>query len=179
MAKKNSYDELRQLKGKYLNYFLAGFVDGEGSFNVSFARHPGLKSKWIITARFQVYQHTNHAEILQIFQETFKTGRIHPKSGSNVMVFTIDSKRSLEEKVIPFFQKYSLGTKASVFEQWVTIVQMLNRKEHLTKTGFEKIVRIATEMNKVGKGRKYSKEFLMNTYGLEEPSETTRLTLPN
>ncbi len=174
--KQTPYDVLRNLKGKYLRYYLAGFVDGEGSFNVSFAKHPTAKFGWLITARFQVYQHNKHKEILEMYQEIFQTGRIHPKHGSNVSVFTIQSTRILYERVVPFFERYPVATKHDVFQKWKTIVEMLIKKEHLTNEGFGSLVNIAHDMNTIGKGRKWSKEILLAMIQPQESSETIRLT---
>ena len=175
-------ERLRHLKRHALNYFLAGFVDGEGSFNVSFSRHPDLKSKWIINLKFQVYQHRNHQEILELFHDTFGTGRIRLKSGSDVMVFSIESKQSLQEKVIPFFMKYPLAVKDKDFRIFKAILELLLRKEHLNSRGFQKILSLAYAMNAQGKQRQRTEQEILNsmleslTSSLEESSETTRQT---
>ena len=62
---------------KYLHYFLAGFVDGEGSFSVAIIRHPMQKFGWMINPVFQVYQHEKHRYILELYQQVFKTGSIY------------------------------------------------------------------------------------------------------
>ena len=45
---KEYYDRLSKLQGKYLNYFIAGFVDGESSFSVAMTRqkYPSLSKGW-------------------------------------------------------------------------------------------------------------------------------------
>lgn len=141
------YFDLKRLKGKYLRYFIAGFIDGVGSFHVSFSRHPSYKSGWIINTKFQVCQHEREMEIIRIIKEIFGTGRIRKKTGSNVVVFSIESRRSQIEKVIPFFQKYPLATKRKIFLQWKKVVEMIARKEHLTREGFQKIAAIVDRMN--------------------------------
>ncbi len=154
------YHRLKRLKGVYLNYFLAGFVDGEGSFNVSFSRHKDLKSGWIINTKFQAYQHEKESDILEVLQDVLHAGRIRKKAGSNVLVLSIESRQTQIEKVIPFFQSYPLATKQKVFEQWKKIVLMLSRGEHLNQIGYKKIVEMAYYMNQQGKGRKWTKDDL-------------------
>ncbi len=176
--KQNYYYELKRLKGKYLHYFLAGFVDGEGSFNVSIVPHPTARHGWIINTRFQVYQHEKHPEILELFQELFRSGSIRKKSGSNVLVFEIASRPTLEEKVIPFFRRYPLATKREAFEKFRRIIEMMGRKEHLTDEGFRRIVRLAYDMNQQGKGRKWSIDRILNQSTSTESSETTRRIPP-
>lgn len=174
-----SYDYIRRLKGRDLHYFLAGFTDGEGSFNVSFSRHPDLRSKWIINLKFQVYQHADNIQILEIFKRVFQTGSIRKKSGSNVYVFSIESKPSLQEKVIPFFSKYRLAVKDKDFRIFKVILDLLVRKEHLHPLGFQKILSLAYAMNQQGKQRQRTEQEILDSMlesliSSEESSETIR-----
>lgn len=171
------YDELKRMKRTRLHDFLAGFVDGEGSFNVSFSPIANLRWGWIINPKFQVYQHEHHRDILEIFRDVFQTGTIRKKSGSNVLVYEIADRRSLTEKVIPFFERYPLATKRAAFERFRFIIERMNAKAHLTADGFREIVRIAHRMNAEGKGRKWD-EVKLTALLDAEPSETIRRTHP-
>src|SRR3989344_5933927 len=55
-------------KEKALQYYLAGFADGESSFSVAIIKHPTAKFGWMINPCFQVYQHEKHREILETFK---------------------------------------------------------------------------------------------------------------
>src|SRR3989338_7937246 len=177
--KQSYYYDLKRLKRKELYYFLAGFVDGEGSFNVSVVPHPSTKFRLIVNPKFQVYQHEKHPEILEIFQEVFQTGSIHKKSGSNVLVYEIASRKTLQEKVIPFFKKYPLATKREALNGLAQIVELMNCGAHKTRIGILEIIDIAHRMNQQGKGQKWSKDQLINHMDLTESSETTRRTPTN
>jgi len=151
-------------KRELLGYYLAGFADGEGTFSVAIIRHPTQRLGWMINPVFHVYQHRKHREILDIFQEYFGTGSIYRKSGTHpVLTFSIDSRRSILERVIPFFERYPLITKDCEFNRFRNIVEAMERKEHLNVRGFQRIVSLAYEMNQQGKGRKYSKEYIFST----------------
>ena len=153
-------------KEKLLHYYLAGFVDGEGSFSVAIIKHPTQKMGWMINPCFQVYQHEKHREILEVFQTVFKTGSIYRKSGIHpVLNYSIDSRRSIIEKVIPFFDRYPLITKKETYRKFRQIVLAMENQEHFTKEGFKRIVDLAYCMNQQGKGRKYTKEFIFSTLG--------------
>lgn len=145
-------------KGRELRYYLAGFADGEGSFSVSIKRVPTAKFGWVIDPEFNVYQHKDNEVILKLFQRVLNCGRIHPKADNpDVLVYTVSNRRHLKEKVIPFFQKYKLLSKKwEDFLRFKEIVEALERKEHTTKEGFERLVKLAMEMNKGGKQRKYT-----------------------
>lgn len=151
-------------KQKALNYYLAGFVDGEGSFSVAIIKHPMQKIGWMINPCFQVYQHEKHKDILELFQYIFKTGKIYRKSGVHpVLNFSIDSRENIIERVIPFFDKYPLVVKSKTYKIFRSIVMAMERKEHFTVEGFKKIVDLAYSMNQQGKGRKYPKEYIFST----------------
>lgn len=151
-------------KRKLLNYYLAGFADGESSFSVAIIKHPAQKFGWMINPCFQVYQHKSHREILELFKFVFQTGSIYRKSGIHpVLNFSIDSRRNLIEKVIPFFDKYPLITKKETYITFRKIVISMEKKEHLSEDGFREIVNLAYSMNQQGKGRKYPKEYILKS----------------
>jgi len=153
-----------QGKRKHLYYYLAGFVDGEGSFSVAIIKHPTQKLGWMINPCFQVYQHEKHKAILELFKDVFQTGSIYRKSGTHpVLNFSIDSRKNIVEKVIPFFDRYPLLTKQENYKKFRMIIMMMENKEHFEKEGFKKIVSIAYTMNQQGKGRKNTKEFIFST----------------
>ena len=108
---KEYYDRLSKLQRKYLNYFVAGFVDGESSFSVAMTRqkYPYLKKgwRWILNPVFNVYQHENNKDILLLLQDkVFKTGRIHRKSSPyNVFTYSVENNKTLLEKTLSVYQK--------------------------------------------------------------------------
>src|SRR3989338_10862178 len=160
MRLNNSADVMNYFRGKrhQRNYYVAGFVDGEGSFSVSIIKHPTQKLGWMINPCFQVYQHEKHREILELFKYVFQTGTIYRKSGVHpVLNYSINSLRGIREKVIPFFDKYPLVVKGETYQIFRSIVMAMERKEHITVDGFKRIVDLAYSMNQQGKRRKYSK----------------------
>ena len=68
-------------------------------------------------------------------------------------------------KIVRFFKENPLNTKKKQdFELFSTVIDMMNQKEHLTKTGIRKIARITSKMN-----HKVEPKYLKS-------SETTRQT---
>jgi hypothetical protein len=51
----NKMDWLRQIKPDVGNY-IAGFTDGEGSFNISVKKRNDYKDQWKLTASFNISQ---------------------------------------------------------------------------------------------------------------------------
>lgn len=171
---------LKLFRGKrmLLNYFIAGFVDGEGSFSVAILKHPTKEKTWIINPCFQVYQHQKHRYALELCKEVFGAGTVYRKSGIHpVLNFSIDSTRNIIEKVIPFFDRYPLLTKREAYAKFRDIVISMERGEHRTPAGFERLVRIAYSMNQQGKGRRRTLEEILGLPAVvSESSETLRRT---
>ena len=163
------FERMKKMKGKELAQFVAGFVDGEGTFCVSIAKQTARNTKqgwkWILNPLFQVYQHEDHIDILYILRDhVFKTGRIHRKSSPyHVFTYTVENRTTLQERIVPFFAKHRLATKEQDFATWSKIINAIYNKEHLTHKGFVKIVNLIFTMNKNGKQRKYSKKYILST----------------
>jgi hypothetical protein len=136
-------------------WFLAGFIEGEGSLAVSIKKHPS-RFGFIASPEFCLYQHESGRPLLELAQEVFGTGSITPKPGSpQVLVFRIASRRVLLDQVIPFFERYVVPftCKGAQFEGFRKIVLAMSRKEHLTPDGLIRVIEVAYSMNPNSKGR--------------------------
>ena len=77
------------------NWFLAGFIEGEGALCVSIKAHPTCRSGFYVDPGFFLYQHESGRRLLELAQQTFGSGRIARKSGSEtVLTYEISSGRS-------------------------------------------------------------------------------------
>lgn len=166
MKNRLDYEILKRFRGKLsnLNYYLAGFADGESTFSVAILKTDSQKFGWALDPCFQVYQHEKQRYILDIFKNVFQAGSVYRKSGVHpVLNFCIQSRRSVIEKVLPFFDKYPLVTKKDSYKKFREIVMAMERGEHLTREGFERLVRIAYSMNQKGKGRRRTMEEILSS----------------
>ncbi len=154
MGGANQQERLSVTEAK--RWFLAGFIEGEGNLCVSVKAHPTARFGYYVDPEFFIYQHRSGGELLKLAQKILGTGKISPKPGNeDVLVFSITSRRSLKEKVIPFFEKYMVfSTKRAMFKRFKQIVEaMEDRKEHWTPEGLARIVEEAYAMNPTGKGK--------------------------
>ena len=150
----------RSLITENQKWFLAGFIEGEGSVSVSIKKHPTAKFGYIIDPELNLYQHKDREELLLLAKEVFRSGTIYPKPGNeDVLVYAIRSRRTLLEKVIPFFHKYMIySTRKDDLSKFQTIIKLLERKTHQTKEGLIELINIAYSMNMDGKQRRREKE---------------------
>lgn len=145
-------------------YFLAGFLEGEGSCCVSIKNQ---KDSIKIDPEFNISQHKSGILHLIAFMNLFKTGNICFKSGSlNTFVFKITNRRALKEKFVPYYKQYiwpyACEQKKNNFQLFVTILDLLEQKTHLTPEGLAlKLLPLVYKMNtQKGKSRKWSLIYL-------------------
>jgi len=88
--------------------------------------------------------------------EVFETGKIYPKVGNeDVLVYSIVSRRLLIERVLPFYERYmAFSFKTRDYHLFREILMALERKHHFDPHGLVEIVKLAYQMNMVGKQRK-------------------------
>lgn len=143
-------------------WFLAGLIEGEGSICISLKKHPTAKFGYYIDPEFFLYQHKNASEILEYAKTFFGTGSIYPKPGNeDVLVYRISSRRSIVEKVIPFYEKYmkySSTIKRKNFEMFKKAIMILENNGHKTLEGTLQLVDLAYSTNHAGKQRKLPKQ---------------------
>ena len=115
--------------------FYGGFVAGEGSINVSAKKSRNAFFGILIDPEFSVSQHVNGFGFLFAALCLFETGSIHYKSGSYAtLVYRIDNRKSLFEKVIPFWETYVCPYRSAEENQRIIffkrILFFLEEKKH-------------------------------------------------
>jgi len=130
----------------HIGYYLAGFVDGEGSFNVSIKKVSDRALGWRVTACFNVSQRDVHN--LKLLQEVFGCGTIR-RRWDGVHYFEVNSYQDLVEKVIPFFLKYPLHSpsKSETLQVFSEICKIMYSGEHLLSDGVRRIIYLRNQMN--------------------------------
>jgi hypothetical protein len=137
-------------------WFLAGLIEGEGSLCVSIKAHKPSRFGYLVDPEFFVYQHKNRRGLLELAQHVFQTGRISPKHGNeDVLVYAITSRRSIAERVIPFYERYmAFSFKKRDFQLFRDVVVAIGDGRHKDPHGLIEIVEKAYQMNMEGKQRK-------------------------
>ena len=161
-----------------LCHYVAGFVDGEGSFHIAVQRNPSTRWKWQVIPEFHVSQNDGNQHVLELIRTVLGCGYLKPNhrhSRDRTYVLVVRERASLATKVVPFFKRYELGTtKRADFERFAQIVEMMEDGRHLNQEGLREILRIAFQMNQGGIRRRMSLDDILASL---EPSETVRRTL--
>lgn len=123
---------------KSCKFYLSGFIEGEGSINVSIKKTSYGAFKLMIDPEFSITQHISGLSNLYLALCVFQAGRIRYKSGSNAtFIFSIDNRRTLEEKIVPFYQKYvniyGSPSKKERLNTFKLILDSLSKKAHLNR----------------------------------------------
>ena len=138
-----------------LDAYLAGFVDGEGSFHVAVQRNPSTRNGWQLVPEFHVSQDVHRAEVLHLLRERLGCGYIrenHRGSRDTTLVLVVRRREHLVAQVIPFFERNPLrSSKQQEFLTFARIVRAMTEGEHLTAAGFARLKDLALTMN--GGGR--------------------------
>ena len=141
-----------------LDAYIAGYVDGEGSFHVAVQRNPWTRAGWQLVPEFHVSQNAERRQVLDLIRERFGCGRIkenHRGSRDTTLVFVIRNRVDLLTRVIPFFETQPLlSTKQEDFLSFANIVRAMGRGEHLSSEGFRTLRTMALSMNGGGRYRR-------------------------
>src|SRR5438132_13032180 len=87
-----------------LDAYIAGFVDGEGSFHVAVQRNPTTRVGWQLVPEFHVSQAPERRQVLDLIAQRLGCGRIrenHRGSSDTTLAFVALNRDDLPRNVIP------------------------------------------------------------------------------
>lgn len=148
-------------KKRNLYEYISGFVDGEGCFSVSFSKRSKFLVGWETKPSFSASQNEDRAEPLYLMQKIFQCGFIRRDYSDKTLKYEVRSLEELTQKIIPFFETYSLlSSKNKDFKIFKQICLKMAKGDHKKAKGLSKIVSSAFQMNPGGK-RKYKQEEIL------------------
>ena len=131
--------------------WIVGFTDGEGCFHISINRIPQMSLGWQVLPEFRIVQHEKDENLLHKIKNYFGFGdvRINRKDFHGTRKeFRVRGLENLN-KIIEFFNKNQLKTsKKKDFKIFSEVIYLMNKKEHLTKEGLDKIAKLISNMNR-------------------------------
>ncbi len=131
--------------------WLAGFVDGEGTFYVGIYPNKEMKTGYQVLPEFRIVQHKRDIKLLYAIKKYFDFGVVR-RNHDERYEYRVRDIRQIQDVIIPFFRKHTLNTQKKFdFVKFATIVRLMSEKEHLSKNGIVKIIDIASKMNRKDK----------------------------
>lgn len=139
--------------------YIAGFVDGEGSFHIAIYKDGQMKTGLKIIPEFHVSQRVSSKDVLEGLIGFFGCGYLKENHSANkkdkTFVYVVRNRQDLLKTIIPFFNKYSLKTeKQKDFILFAKVVEMMQAGEHRNPAGIKKILQLAYQMNQGGRYRR-------------------------
>lgn len=144
-------------KKEKLGFFLAGFVEGEGSFNISLRKKPDYKVNWQVVLSFNVSQ--KDPTILYLLKKELDCGIIKTRKRDGLFSYDVTNSNDINQKVIPYFQKFPMYSKSKKdnFRIFSKVVRLMTLGSHRNNNGLKKILKLRELINKgEGRTRKYN-----------------------
>jgi hypothetical protein len=142
-----------------IGHYLAGFTDGEGSFNVSFRPRSDYAFPWKVSLCFNISQ--RDPVVLFLFKKYLECGTMRQRQ-DGVWYYEVNNLRPLLENVIPFFERFQFlsAKKKRDFSKFQALAELMSRGRHLSREGVDEILAIRRGMND-RETRRYSDEIVL------------------
>jgi hypothetical protein len=145
-----------------IGYYLAGFADGEGSFNVSFRQRTDYRAPWKVSLCFNISQRDE--VILTKFKRHLGCGTMRQRH-DGVWYFEVNNLTAILDNVIPFFDHYGFlsAKKQRDFGKFKQLARLISEGKHSERADIEEILRIRSDMNDGG-NRRYTDEMIRSAF---------------
>lgn len=126
----------------------SGLIDGEGSFSIIVDRNKVRKLGWRVQLKFQIGLHTKDLNLLCLLQQHLGgIGSIHLARNRDIVNYSIDSIKDLNNLIFHLENYPLLTQKAADYFLFKKAVELVNDKAHIAAEGIKKIVNIKASMN--------------------------------
>lgn len=121
------------------NYWLAGFSDANGSFVITLANSKSQVKDFSLRLEFKIKQNTS--ELLDLIKKTLG-GNIYYLESEQLFYYNSTNFKSAK-LIVDYFDKFHLNSSKYIsYFKWRKVYRIVQRKEHLTIKGIEKIRKI-------------------------------------
>ena len=147
-------------------YYIVGFSDGEGSFNISFRKRDDYWIGWKITPVFNISQ--KEKVPLTFIKKHLKCGQIRYRK-DGVWVFEVTTKSALINQIIPVFKKHPpiSNWKKQALKNMKKIIEILHdckNRPNLDELNKILLLRDAVEGAKPSSSRVFDNAEILNRF---------------
>ena len=127
--------------------WLAGFASADGCFLIRILKSSTSLTGYQIVLVFKLTQHFRDQELFRSLVDYLGCGNVY--LSETAVDYVVTKLTDITDKIVPLFQKNSIqGVKYLDFLAFVSIVELMNNKVHLTEKGVNQIKEIKAGMNK-------------------------------
>ncbi|KAH9865933.1 hypothetical protein IAQ61_008517 [Plenodomus lingam] len=102
-----------------------------------------------VSLRFTITQHERDILLLNSIEKLLGCGQVKKRPAQPCADLIVTNLRDINEKIIPFFDKYPLiGCKKLNYLDFCKAAELIKNKVHLTSEGINEIISIKNGMNK-------------------------------
>ena len=142
-------------------WYVTGFTDGEGCFNISFNFRTKFKTGIEVRPSFSITLNKRDLNLLKEINDFFKVGGIRFSKKDQCYKYEVRNIKDLMKVIIPHYEKYQLqSAKENDFAKFSKICELIYNNKHKSINDLKEIIEMAYEMNPSGK-RKIDKEKLL------------------
>jgi LAGLIDADG endonuclease len=128
-------------------YWVTGFVDGEGTFDIKIYSSK-TNVGFAVQLRFRIPQHERDSKLIELLIKYFGSGSAEKHTKHPAVTLVINKFSTVTDKIIPFFESYPLvGVKKNDYLDWCKVARLMSSKAHLTQEGLNLIRTIKSGMN--------------------------------
>ena len=133
------------------DYWICGFSDAEGCFNVNITKRLAVSTGYRVTLRF-ILDQKNNFEALSIIRSAFGFGHVAQRSDKSGNYRLILNSLISIVPVRAYFSAFPLKSKKVViFYKWCLVHDLILNEEHLNVDGIVKIRKLKEEIHRLHK----------------------------
>ena len=109
-------------------WWLAGFIDGEGSFSVSIRKSSSHNTGYQVSLIFEISQHLIDVELMENIVKYLQVGKLILRNSHPLVIYQVIRFSEISENILPFLNKYPLlggvPPKRLEFEDWAKAAEL-------------------------------------------------------
>lgn len=130
-------------------YYITGLIEGEGYLGISISQAHGrnLKVGVQVSLNFGISMNIRELGLIKEIKDYFDCGTLELQK-NGIVSYRVRSFDDVRNKIVPFFDKYKFhGGKAEDLKILKIIIELMDKKEHLTVEGVEAIKQLRDKMH--------------------------------
>jgi len=125
--------------------WVSGFTSGDGSFAITIMKHLPNKTSYRVRVKFNLTQHMRDKDLMMYFSTFFGCGTTY--LNRETYSYNVYNLYDNSTKIRGFFTKYPLqGVKHQQFCLWLEVIDMMNKQEHNTQEGLNRIMMLKNKL---------------------------------